>query len=266
MGRRARHCDGSGSVDGVLADIAVVPSAPLLVPELAGPAAFDTEPVRAAVRAAGGTLAARADRWVAVGVADHRLGGPARSDCAESGDFGAYGVGVRVCIPGADGELPPPLSMLLAGWLGAACAAGPSSITPVVVDPGLPPAAATELGRDLGRELDGAVDPVGLLVVADGATALTPGAPGGGERESAWALQHRIEAAVRAADPAGLAGLGIDECAAEGVGTRAAWQVLAGVLDVLTESGRPVASRLRYAAAPFGVGYIVAALTPGERR
>jgi len=44
----------------VLAQITVIPSAPLLVPELAGPGAADTEPVRAAVLAAGQTLAAAA--------------------------------------------------------------------------------------------------------------------------------------------------------------------------------------------------------------
>ncbi len=263
MGRRTRLCPGSGSVEQVLADIAVVPSAPLLVPELAGPRAFDTEPVRAAAVAAGRHLATRARRWVALGVADQPLGGATHAGCGPTGDFGAYGVPMPVTLPQATGRLSPPLAMLLAGWLAGQCALGPSSITPFIVDPGLSPDAARRLGREL--DLDGR-DPVGLLVVADGATALSPGAPGGGERASAWALQRRIDDALAAADPLGLARLTVDECAAEGVGTRAAWQVLAGVLEAIAESGGSVSSEMSYAAAPFGVGYTVGTLTPvGDR-
>ncbi|MFZ2510118.1 MAG: hypothetical protein WAW85_03380 [Gordonia sp. (in: high G+C Gram-positive bacteria)] len=247
----------------MLAHIAVVPSAPLLVPELAGPQAFDTAPVRAAATAAVRRLATHAGRWVAVGVADRPLGGPARVTCTDHGDFGAYGVPIRVQIPRAAGAEPPPLAMLLAGWLGAQAAQAPSSITPCIVDPDLAPDVARQVGRDLGF---GDTDPVNLLVVADGATALSPGAPGGGERESAWALQRRIDAALAAADPAGLAGLTVAECVAEGVGTRVAWQVLAGVLESLAACGIPVTSEISYAAAPFGVGYTVGNLTPQGAR
>ena len=56
----------SASVDGVLACVVFVPSAPLLVPELAGPDAVDTLEARSAVRDAGVLLARHATRWVAV--------------------------------------------------------------------------------------------------------------------------------------------------------------------------------------------------------
>ncbi|GAC58309.1 hypothetical protein GOHSU_37_00050 [Gordonia hirsuta DSM 44140 = NBRC 16056] len=236
----------------MLAQIAVIPSAPLLVPELAGPAATDTEPVRAAVLAAGNRLAQASGQWIAVGVGtgDH---------CAVSGDFGAYGVPVPIRLPHpSESTAPPPLSMLLAGWLAGQSRPQPSSVSPVIVDPETTPAAAGALGADLAAITASAEQNIGLLVVADGATALSPAAPGGGERASAWALQRRIDAAVAAVDPDGLSRLPVDECATEGVETRAAWQVLAGVLSSLP----PMTSRVGYAAAPFGVGYTVATLQP----
>lgn len=249
-----------GTVSAVLAQIAVIPSAPLLVPELAGPDAVDTEPVRAAVRAAGERLAEAAARWIAVGV-----GAPAPDgfrvdgDFRTEGDFGAYGVPVpvRLAADGSGGgDAPLPLSMLLAGWLGEQVTPSPRSIRPVAVDPAATAAACAELGAQVLAEAAGA-EPVGLLVVADGPTALSPTAPGGGERASAWALQRTLEAAVAAADGGALAGLSAADCAAEGVGTRAAWQVLGGVLD-----GMPgAAAAVDYAAAPFGVGYLVATVT-----
>ncbi|MCK0440444.1 hypothetical protein MUG78_13515 [Gordonia alkaliphila] len=241
----------------MLAQIAVIPSAPLLVPELAGPDAVDTEPVRAAVRAAGERLAAAAARWIAVGV-----GAPAPGGFRTDGDFGAFGVPVpvRLAADGSGGgDAPLPLSMLLAAWLGERVTPPPQSIRPVAVDPAATAAACADLGARLLTEAAGA-EPMGLLVVADGPTALSPTAPGGGERASAWALQRTLEAAVAAADGGALAALSAADCAAEGVGTRAAWQVLGGVLDGLPGA----AAEVDYAAAPFGVGYLVATVTTTE--
>ncbi|WP_344783229.1 hypothetical protein [Gordonia caeni] len=243
----------------MLAQIAVIPSAPLSVPELAGPAAVDTEPMRAAVLAAGRALAAAAPRWVALGVADSP-GAPLQ--CATTGDFGGYGVPVPVRLPhpAPAHAAPPPLSMLLAGWLGGQVRPQPESITPFIVDPASSPDECRAAGAEAASEagcLGGSGD-VGLLVIADGATALSPGAPGGGERESAWVVQRALDAAVAAGDAAGLAALSVAECADAGVGTRAAWQVLSGIL-----ARRPAAEiDVTYAAAPFGVGYTVATLFP----
>lgn len=259
MGRRADIGPCSGSVGHVLAQIAVIPSAPLLVRELAGPGAVDTEPVRAAVLAAGRVLAAAAPRWVSLGVADSP-GAPLQ--CAPTGDFGGYGVPVPVRLPhpAPARAAAPPLSMLLAGWLGGQVSPHPESITPFIVDPADDPDSCRAAGAAAAVDPDrlGGTAGVGLLVIADGATALSPSAPGGGERESAWAVQRALDAAVAAGDAEGLAALTTADCLDAGVGTRAAWQVLAGILDRL-----PVGEvDVTYAAAPFGVGYTVATLTP----
>lgn len=262
---RRRPRRAAGTVDTVLAQIAVIPSAPLLVPELSGPGAREAEPVRAAVLAAGEALAAAAPRWVALGVGDVPGAGP-QEDCARTGDLGAYGVPVPVVLPGAGdaGGSPMPLSMLIAGWLAGRVTPAPVAVTPLIPDPASDPSLCRVLGSmaAVSEDLLGGDDPVGLLVVADGANALSPSAPGGGERESAWRLQRLIDGAVAAGTAPGLAALGAAEARREGIGTRAAWQVLGGVLDQC-----PVDRvQVRYTGAPFGVGYTVATLQPEPRR
>lgn len=261
----------AGTVGAVLAEIVVIPSAPLLVPELSGPAADDTVPVRDAVLAAGASLAAAASRWIAIGVADRpdtsargRVN-PRIPDCRQSGDFGAYGVPVPVSLPHPplpdriEPPAPLPLSMLLAGWLGAQVSPRPVRIDPVVLDPCCRPEVVRLAVRELSlAERPVSDEPIGVLVIADGANALSPRAPGGGERASAWELQNRIDDAVVGADRETLAALGEAECAAEGVGTRAAWLALAQLLD-----GRPAWDvDARFRGAPFGVGYTVASFRP----
>lgn len=269
VGRPVRHWAAGvpGTVEAVLAQIAVIPSAPLLVPELSGPGARDAEPVRAAVLAAGRSLAESASRWVALGVGDVAGAGP-QEDCARTGDFGAYGAAVPVVLPGpvepVAGQSPMPLSMLIAGWLAGRVSPAPVAVAPLLPDPASDPSLCRLLGSmaALSDDLLGGDEPVGLLVVADGANALSPSAPGGGERESAWTLQRRIDDAVAAGSTPGLASLGAAESVREGIVTRAAWQVLGGVLDEC-----PVGDvQVRYRGAPFGVGYTVATLTPERRR
>ena len=270
----------SASVDGVLACVVFVPSAPLLVPELAGPDAVDTLEARSAVRDAGVLLARHATRWVAVGADDFIA--PVRSDDfiapvrsgddAAAGDplasrsiptvggFGRFGVDVPVSLERAGGERPPgrlPLSMLIAGWLRGQVDA--ESVRPVVVDPDVRPEVACELGRALGAEISADPELIGVLVVADGATALTPKAPGGGRRDSAVELQQRIVDGIGAADVDVLRGLDVAACDAEGVAGRAAWQVVAGLVG-----DSPMTAKVLYSDAPFGVGYVVAAWTPGD--
>ena len=172
----------SASVDGVLACVVFVPSAPLLVPELAGPDAVDTLEARSAVRDAGVLLARHATRWVAVGADDFIA--PVRSDDfiapvrsgddAAAGDplasrsiptvggFGRFGVDVPVSLERVGGERPPgrlPLSMLIAGWLRGQVDA--ESVRPVVVDPDVRPEVACELGRALSAEISSDPEPIG---------------------------------------------------------------------------------------------------------
>ncbi len=259
----------SASVDGVLACVVFVPSAPLVVPELAGPDAVDTLEVRSAVLDAGALLARHASRWVAVG-ADDRIAS-ARSGAGEAqasrsipttGGFGRFGVDVPVSLERAGDERSSgrlPLSMLIAGWLRGQVDAG--SVRPIVVDPDVRPEVACERGRALAAEISADPEPIGVLIVADGATALAPKAPGGGRRDSAVELQQRIVEALGAADVDALRGLDVAACDADGVDGRGAWQVAAAIVG-----DTPMDAELSYADAPFGVGYVVASWTPEDAR
>ncbi|QTI71704.1 hypothetical protein J6U32_14720 [Gordonia polyisoprenivorans] len=294
-----------------------VPSAPLLVPELAGPDADDTRPVREATRSAVTALVDSATRWVAVGADDTatapEAAGPdaavrtdrprCRTDVAATGTFARFGVDVPVTLDSAadpTAEAPSadtgagadrtrlPLSMLIAAWLREQ--AGADRVTPVVLDPSASPEQCAAVGEGIAAALSTVSEPVGLLVVGDGAIALSPKAPGGGERESAVRLQERIDAALESADLSALAGLDVEECHAEGVGGRVAWQVAAAVaraagthtgvtpaelhppgldaagLDAAGLDAAGLNAECLYAAAPFGVGYVVARWTPNRNR
>ncbi len=241
---------------GVLASVVFVPSAPLLVPALAGPRALDTEPVRAATLVAGADLADAATRWFAIGATDD----PGPGEIGESGTFARFGVDVPVSLASSESSASRsagylPLSMLVAGWLRAEV--GADNLTPVLVAQEADPAECARVGADLSRKVDEDTDRLGVLVVGDGAISLSPRAPGGGLRESAVELQRGIDDAIATGDTLALAGLRPDVCAVEGVGGRAAWQVAAAMC-----AGRPMTTELRYADAPFGVGYVVAVWTP----
>ncbi|MGW0035793.1 hypothetical protein [Gordonia sp. NPDC003376] len=268
----------------MLASVVFVPSAPLLVPELAGPEAVDTAPVRDAVLAAVSAATPGVSSWIAVGAADqgpdgagradadHGDLGPSESDCADrgradtghpvTGTFARFGVDlpVRLTIRGpatATGPLDPrlPLSMLIAGWLREQM--GVESIRPVIVAPAADPAHCADIGAALASCIDSDPAPVGVLVVGDGATALSAKAPGGGLRAEAVALQQDIDGALGSADRGALARLADVDCRAVGVGGRPAWQVAAALVG-----DRPLRSDVHYADAPFGVGYMVATWTP----
>ncbi|MGV0643445.1 hypothetical protein ABQE44_08560 [Mycolicibacterium sp. XJ2546] len=228
----------------MLSAIAIVPSAPVLVPELAAGAAAELADLHQAVRSAAAALPAR---WIAVGVE--------RADAVVApdrlGTFAGYGADVRVALaPGVDGE-PTwlPLCALVTGWLRGQVNPEARAEVRVYADAhGADTALAR--GRALRAEVDEAVEPVGVLVVADGAHTLTPSAPGGYEPDSIPA-QHALDDALAAGDVAALARL-----PAGAVG-RVGYQVLAG----LTEPGPATATEL-YRGAPYGVGYFVGVWKP----
>lgn len=251
----------------MLAALVFVPSAPLLVPDLAGPAASDTEPVRRAVLDAVAAVRDNGiDRWVALGAADAPTAGPVCEPVR--GTFARFGVDVAVAtdtvtpmITGATGDTAPDgasrrmsLSILIAGWLAERMALGPLQVCSVGST--TPPAECVALGAGLSARLDEGTERVGVLVVGDGSTALTDKAPGGGRRESAVALNDTVVAALGAADTAALTALDQQQCDVEGVGGRVAWQVSAGLVG-----DRSVRAALDFADAPFGVGYAVATWT-----
>jgi aromatic ring-opening dioxygenase LigB subunit len=103
--------------------------------------------------------------------------------------------------------------------------------------------AAVAAGRRLRSEVDEAAEPVGVLVVADGAHTLTPSAPGGYDPDST-AVQAALDDALAGGDAAALTRL------PESVVGRVAYQVLAGLAGPA-----PRAAKELYRGAPYGVGY-----------
>jgi len=251
----------------VLVAAAFAAHPPLIVPELALGAAGELDGLRVACDlAVQRLLGARPDRVVVLG------GGPsaARWEESERGSFAGYGVGLTVSL-GSDPGLgsrtgcpdsassdampagPPrlPLSVTVAGWLlGRAGHAGPRYAVTV-------PAAATDaelagwarsIVEDGGR--------LGLLVMGDGSARRSPTAPGyldpraaGFDAAAAGALRDGDPARLRSVDPV----LGAELLAAGAP----AWR-LAGQVAAAAGAGR-FAAELLYDAAPYGVGYLVAA-------
>ncbi len=223
--------------------IAITPSAPVLVPELAGAAAAEVADLRTAVIAA---AAALPPRWVAVGVG----GADAVFGPRSVGTFAGFGADVPVRLaPGAAEPAELPLCALFTAWLRGQ--AQPDASAEVRVHSAhLDVDAAIARGRRLRVEIEQAADPVGVLVVADGVTTLAPAAPGGyhpGDLD----VQRVLDDALATGDVAALAQL-----PAQVVG-RAAFQVLAGLAEPAPRSAKELCR-----AAPYGVGYFVGIWQP----
>jgi hypothetical protein len=220
----------------VLSAIGVIPSAPVLVPELAGAAAAEVAELTAAVLAVAALLPSR---WIAVGTGDaDRV-----IDSNALGNFAGFGVDLPVRLaPDAAQPADLPLCALIAGW--ARGAAQPDASVGVRVWRGDHDGeAALASGRRLRAEIEREPDPIGVLIVADGANTLTPQAPGGHHPDDAEA-QLALDDALARGDAAELARLSAS------IRGRVAFQVLAG----LTESG-PRTAKEFYRGAPYGVGY-----------
>jgi len=233
----------------VLSVIGIVPSAPVLVPELAGAAAAEVADVAAAVREAATLLPAR---WIAVGT------GPA--DCVLDsnavGTFAGFGVDVPVRLspprgkPSKVSEISElPLCGLMAGWVRGQTQPE-ASVQVRVWRRDHDVEAALALGRRLRAEIDLVPDPIGVLIIADGANTLAPAAPGGYRPDDADA-QLALDDALATGDVAALARL------PEQILGRVAFQVLAG----LAEPG-PRSVKELHRAAPYGVGYFAGVWQP----
>ncbi|MBJ8345020.1 class III extradiol dioxygenase subunit B-like domain-containing protein [Antrihabitans sp. YC2-6] len=232
---------------------ALVPSPPILVPELNGADPGNSAELRAAAIAVASELGAGARKWTVVGVGEteETLGPDGR------GTFRGFGKDVEVALSDrrigrADPKMP--LAALIAGWLRGVAAPG-TSLECRVLAVDTSPIYCAQLGSTLRRELDDDPEPHGLLVVADGATTLTAKAPGSFD-ERAPEFQADLDRALTDGDYEFLAQLDPVVCIELGVSGRAAWQVLAAVF-----AGRPTCKTL-YSAAPFGVGYHVGTWTP----
>lgn len=225
----------------MLTTIAFVPSAPVMVPELASAAASETADLRDAALSA---AAALPPRWLAIGVAAADGVTPPEA----VGTFAGYGADVRVALSGdADttgAPAPLPLCALIAGWLRGQ--ARPDATVEVhAIGADASPEAADTLGRALRAQIDDSPDAIGVLIVADGANTLTPPAPGGYDPESV-PVQAALDDALAAGDAAELTRL------PGGIVGRAAYQAVAALAGPAPRSVKEL-----YRGAPYGVGYFV---------
>ena len=227
----------------VLTAVGLVPGAPLIVPELSTAANPDISDVRDAALSVGRTLAAAAEYWTVIGSGSF---GRAYSVGHAVGTFRGYGADVVVSLaPGETTEPDPmmPLAHLIGAWLRESVAPAVTADAIVVEsDP-------TSVARTLFDRLSQAPSRHAVLVVADGATTLTPRAPGGYLSESED-FQGRLDEAI-SGKPNDLLALSEDECDRYGVGAdRAVWTMLGALLNL----GEFTVSEGR-SMAPFGVGY-----------
>ncbi len=215
-----------------------------MVPELAAGAAAELADLRDAVTEAAASLP---QRWVAIGVgpADDVFG-PQRV-----GTFAGYGVDVRIALSpdAADAPAQLPLCVLITGWLrGRAKPEAHAEVRTYAPDHDVD--AALAHGRLLRAEIDEADDPVGVLVIADGAHTLTAPAPGGYNPASV-PVQHAVDDVLARGHIAALTALPTN------IVGRVAFQVLAGLAEPAPRSCAEL-----YRGAPYGVGYFVGVWQP----
>ncbi|WP_280425984.1 hypothetical protein [Nocardia carnea] len=249
---------------------ALIPSPPVLVPELCGGAApagaaapaASGEPAVAALRAAvvtiGRELAGAAAQWTVLGVGATEQ----EYDSGTAGTFRGFGPEVTVSLGGPPETSGPdpdlPLALLIAGWLRGAVAPG-ALVRAQLLATDSSPARCAEAGAKLRAELDSVDEPRAVLVVADGAATLSKAAPGYFDPR-AEAVQTGLEQALSAGDRAALLDLDPALCAEVMLAGRPAYQALAGLFAGDAEP--PVVAE-RYRAAPYGVGYYAALWRPG---
>ncbi|MEE2056373.1 class III extradiol ring-cleavage dioxygenase family protein [Rhodococcus artemisiae] len=233
-----------------------VPSPPLLVPELIGLAASETDDLRHAALD-GARRIGDVDEWIVVGTGAEAADVPSHA----VGTFRGFGADVRVSLgpaavttPGTpDADMP--LAALVAGWLRERAAPGARAEVHVLARD-TDPADCAQLGKTLRTHLDADTTRRGLLIVADGAATLTAKAPGALDERSA-AVEESLRAALAAGDPHGLAAFDAGLCEEIALAGRAAWQVLAGAF-----TQPPSEATIEYSAAPYGVGYHVGIWRP----
>jgi hypothetical protein len=248
---------------------AVLPHPPLLVPELAGAAAAELDPLRVACRQALEAVLGAAELTILVG--DGPVWGVPRPSAP--GSFRPYGADVEVTLPPlVDLDLPGlpapapleelPLSLAVAAHLLAGLDAPPGRLFAATVPSSLGPAAAAAIGRALtagpARTASGAVGDgrVGLVAMGDLSACRTERAPGAFRAEAAG-FDASVTEAFGSGKPGRLLDLDPAQAAELLVAGRVPLQVLAGACD----AGPAVRGRVLYDDAPYGVGYLVALLT-----
>lgn len=247
----AQHTPASPRVTSstVISRVAVLPQAPLLVPELMGASVAGSAPMRSACLDAATRLAEVSQDWVVLAPAS----APGAVGPDSRGSFRGYGADVEVSLGGAAGaadagDVDPtlPLSALIAGWLRERAGAHRVRVE-LVAEWASPGACARVAG-----ELAATARETALLVLGDGSNRRGARAPGGHD-DRAEGFDAEVSRALSAGDCRALGELDPATAAELGASGRAPWQVLAALArrgDWRTE--------LLYSDAPFGVGYHVA--------
>jgi hypothetical protein len=216
-----------------IAAVAFCPCPPLLLPEVEGRPAEETDALRAACDAVvRELLAAGPDTVVVVGTAEGRYGP------GDVGELRGFGVPLAIPFAGRPGGRRVPLPHTVGAWLldraghdGPRVGAGPEGLGSVLA--GLP-----------GR--------IALLAMGDGSARRSLKAPGYLD-PAAEPFDAAVAGALRSGDAAALADLDVVEgerLLAAGVPV---WRAVGSAL-----AGRRITACLRYDDAPYGVGYLVA--------
>ncbi|MEU0599494.1 class III extradiol dioxygenase subunit B-like domain-containing protein [Streptomyces sp. NPDC006393] len=241
----------------MLVAAAVCPCPPLLVPAVAAGAAPELDALRAACTDALGVLAAaRPDLLLVVGPAEKSGRGPHPE--GTRGSFRGFGVDLDVRLggpadtdtrtgPASERELPP--SLAVAAWLLERTGWSDAPIEGLGVGEPLAPERCVAAGRDIAAR----ADRVAMLVMGDASACRSLKAPGYLD-ERAEPFDAEAARALGAADVAALTGLDAELAYELKASGRAPWQVLAGAAE-----GAGLSGTLLHDAAPYGVGYLVAA-------
>ncbi|MFF4773536.1 class III extradiol dioxygenase subunit B-like domain-containing protein [Microtetraspora fusca] len=231
----------------MLVAAAVCPHPPLIVPELAGSAASELDPLRTACTEALRSLVrSRPDVIVVLGGAERSASYPADA----AGTLRPWGVDVRV----GRGDPVLPLSLTVGRWL-LDHAELPGTVPAVrseAVAFDAPPDECAALGAKISR----VGDRVAVLAMGDGSARLTEKSPGY-LRPAAAPYDEMLADALGNARVDRLAALDPVEAAGLWVAGRAAFQTLAAAS--IAEGGPGgLRGELLYKDAPYGVGYLVA--------
>jgi hypothetical protein len=241
---------------------AILPHPPLLVPELAGGAAAELDPLRQACLEALHAVVDGAGGVVLVG--DGPVWGVPGPDAAAS--FRPYGAAVDVALPDLHPlDLPGlpepvrlhrlPLSLAVAAYLLAGLGTPPARLSAVTVPVSLGPRAAAAIGRALAAAA-GERGPFGLVAMGDLSARRSEQAPGA-FHPAAAAFDGAVAAAFRGGAPGRLLDLEPAAAAELLAAGRVPLQVLAGTFA----DGDLPSGRVLYEDAPYGVGYLVGVLT-----
>ena len=235
----------------MIVSVAFCPHPPLLVPQLGQGSAAELDPLRAAAGEAIGTVLASApDQLLLIGSGERSL---LHSPLAR-GTLAGYGLDREFHLgsPSCGGALELPLSLTIGAWL-LEQAAGPRS-----------GALGLQVGPDYRRsraaaDVIGVVESsrVGLIVLGDGSARRAQSAPGYLD-DRAVPFDEAIQAALAGGDADALADVDLGLAAELMCAGAPAWAAAGDLLAGDLREGDSWAASLRWAGAPYGVGYAVA--------